>query len=256
MTYISISGRRHQRLQTENQILRSTQALVQGDGNGTTLHCGQIEGNPSLTRNNNDVLLEGHLLHVTPQWREKARDLAQMAYRDYSAGTPRPSHIHVLTRLNVLDAMARNATALGFSVKGLCSDELVSPFNQAGPGLPWTGKLFSSCPESLRPTPIQRAIIHHPWIDLLPIPRLRDNILLAMRDGVLDDDELCGDLLSLDDGRGETASLIVWADSWDPRAWEASIPFLRKWGWLLSGCRELWVATSEWREKRGECRLR
>lgn len=42
---------------------------------------------------------------------------------------------------------------------------------------------------------------------------------------------------------------------YDPRAWEATVPFLRKWGWVVRECRELLVSTNYWREKRGEKRL-
>jgi hypothetical protein len=97
--------------------------------------------------------------------------------------------------------------------------------------------LLDSCPITLRPTQIQKDIIHHPWIDLFPIPQLRDNLLVAMNAGLLDDDELCADLLRVrdcDDG----LQLLVWGGSWDIRGWEANTAFL-KWGWLMKGCPEL-----------------
>jgi Domain of unknown function (DUF3425) len=148
--------------------------------------------------------------------------------------------------------VARNAAALGFPTEGLCHDDMVSPFNQQGPHLPCSSIPLSSCPESLRPTGLQLTVMHHPWIDLFPIPHLRDNVLRAASAGFFDEDELCADLVNLDDGQGERPSLIVWGAPWDPRGWEATVPFLRKWGWLTQGCPEIWEATNFWREKRGE----
>ncbi|KAL2686748.1 hypothetical protein Neosp_004289 [[Neocosmospora] mangrovei] len=177
------------------------------------------------------ILAQGYLLLPTTDRRAKARLFASSAYNDYSSGLPQPGYLPALTHLNVLDAMARNAAAIGISIKGLCRDDLISPFNTYGPSAPSAGEIAAACPATLLPTLIQRTIIHHPWIDLIPIPQFRDNVLLAVAAGVMDEDELCADMLSLDDGRGENASLIVWAGSWDLRGWEASVPFLRKWGW-------------------------
>lgn len=175
----------------------------------------------------------------------------RQAYQDYAMHAPRPTYLPLLVRLNVLQAIARNATALGFSAEGLCNDDLVSPFNIQGPGRPGAPGP-ASWPRDLQPTALQVALTHHPWIDLLPVPALRDNALRAAAAGVIDEDELCGDLLDVVDGTTEKASLIVWGESWDIRAWEASIPFLRKWGSLLRGCPEIVESTNYWRSRRGE----
>ena len=203
---------------------------------------------------------QGCSLLPTSERRKEARILVQEVYTNYRSGTPRLNSLNIVTRLNVLDAFACNAIILGFTIEGLCRDELISPFNQHGPSLlPWEGPgavLLDSCPVTLRPTQTQKDIIHHPWIDLLPIPRLRDNVLLAMNAGLLDDDELCADLLSVREARGDGAQLLVWGGSWDIRGWEANLSFLRKWGWLMRGCPELCQATNEWRGRRGEKKLR
>jgi hypothetical protein len=79
-------------------------------------------------------------------------------------------------------------------------------------------------------------------------------MLMHMEAGLVDDDELCADLLLVDDPRDLSSkpSLIVWGESWDSRAWEANPAFLRKWGFLLRGCSEILEGTNYWREKRGE----
>lgn len=208
-----------------------------------------VAGNHGITQE------EGYLLLPSQERRMKAQLFALKLRKYYRDGIAQPAYLPTLTRLNVLDAMARNAAAIGLNIKGLCCDDFISPFNQHGPPAPWISQILASCPATLLPTPTQQAIVHHPWIDLIPIPRFRDNILIAMHTGLIDDDELCADLLRFDGSPGDSPALIVWTDSWDIRGWEASVPFLRKWGWLINGCSDLYLATNEWREKRGEKRL-
>jgi hypothetical protein len=45
-------------------------------------------------------------------------------------------------------------------------EDATSPWNTA------CKPINSSCPASLQPTLVQRTIVHHPWIDLFPIPRM------------------------------------------------------------------------------------
>jgi len=85
---------------------------------------------------------------------------------------------------------------------------------------------------------------------------MRDNMLNGIVAGIFDEDELCADLLNVEDNReDEKPSLIVWGSPWDPQGWEASVAFLRKWGWLINGCLEVLEATNVWRQKRGEKQL-
>ncbi|KAI1776586.1 hypothetical protein F4818DRAFT_411113 [Hypoxylon cercidicola] len=170
----------------------------------------------------------------------------QQAYQDYLLSSPRPTALHMLLQVNVLNALRHNAGTLSISQESLCSDHSLSPFNHQGPYASW-----ESAPPSLRPTPLQTATHHHPWIDLFPFPQLRDNVIRAA--GSIDEDELCLDLVDIDEN--EKPNLIVWGSPSDPRAWEATVPFLRKWGFVLRGCRELLDATNHWRETRGEKRL-
>ncbi|KAH8648984.1 hypothetical protein BGZ60DRAFT_422771 [Tricladium varicosporioides] len=114
----------------------------------------------------------------------------------------------------------------------------------------------SSIPPNLLPTPTQLAVIHDPWIDLLPCPQMRDNLILA--DGNYDEEELCGDLVGgLYEGFDEVEckGIMVWGEPWSPTGWEATEGFVRKWGWILRGCHEAVQATNYWRSKRGEEKL-
>ena len=185
------------------------------------------------------------------------RRLTQQAIAEYVSGSLRPGRLPALIQVNVFNALARNAAALCVSEDWLLC-EAISPFSLQGPGLgPLAVALTSSpsCPDSLRPTALQLSVPHHPWIDLLPIPHLRDNIIHAAGvSAVCDEDNLCYDMVEVS-SESDKASLIVWGEPWDPRGWEASVAFLRKWGGLLKGCPEILEATNYWRQKRGDTRL-
>ncbi|CRK23280.1 hypothetical protein BN1708_013652 [Verticillium longisporum] len=195
-----------------------------------------------------------HSTHAPlPDTRQKCEmALILDTFQDYSLNAPRPSQLQLLIRLNVLDGLARNAEALGFPVKGLCADEFISPFNYQDGHRPSSQP---SHPESLSPTAPQRTVRHHPWVDLFPLARLRDNILRGLDSGTIDEDELCSDLLNVEDTNWSDVkkpSLILWGEPWDIKGWEASAAFLRKWGWITQGCPELIEGTDYWRRIRGE----
>lgn len=155
-------------------------------------------------------------------------------------------------RANVFLALLRNTQILGFD--DCCTDDdAVSPFNKQGP-------LLSSpnCPATLRPTPLQVSVEHHPWIDLFPCPRMRDNFLRAVLlhgEDSFDEYDLCHDMVDVGGGTGD-ATIIAWTDTWSPSGWEVTALFLRKWGWLLYGCVEMQAGTNAWRQRRGLGRLR
>ncbi|KAF5535759.1 alcohol dehydrogenase [Fusarium mexicanum] len=180
---------------------------------------------------------------------ERLRNLIRQSLEDYSLQTLRPSNLHIIIRLNVLNAIADNATVIGFPKESLCRDEFISPFYQIGP----IQTPSPSCPTSLQPTSLQRSTAHHPWIDLFPFPNFRDNVLRRMQKGLFDDDELCGDLLGVEGGGvGEQPSLLVWTVAWDAKGWEVNAAFLNKWGGLIEDCPEIMESTNYWRTKRGQ----
>jgi hypothetical protein len=49
--------------------------------------------------------------------------------------------------------------------------------------------------------------------------------------------------------------LISWAEPWDIDGWEMTEAFVRKWGVLLRGCRDVIEAPNKWRRLRGEAEL-
>ncbi|KAK1450352.1 hypothetical protein CMEL01_07688 [Colletotrichum melonis] len=183
---------------------------------------------------------------------------AEGAYEDYMRGRPCTDYLTTLVRVNVFHAFVRNAKALSFNKEWLTYDA-ISPFNKAGPDL-GRATTSASCPSNMLPTALQLSVEHHPWIDFFPHPRMRDNFLRIVAEhgeDYIDEDEMCRDVVDVGAGAGvEDAALIVWGEPWDPRGWEATEPFLRKWGWLLDGCTEMLEGTNYWREKRGLRKLK
>jgi hypothetical protein len=105
-------------------------------------------------------------------------------------------------------------------------------------------------PPLLQLTLPQRTVKHADWIDNIPHPVWRDNLILAA--GTYDKDDLCDDVVGgLWDGfpHPECAfrSVIAWSPSWDYSRWEISEGFCNKWGWSLKRCGGLLEASSRWR---------
>jgi Domain of unknown function (DUF3425) len=182
------------------------------------------------------------------------RNYQTEAYAQYLSGSPRADQLLTLTQFNVFRALLSNMSTLGFGLTWLCEDA-ISPFNKPDWSSSASLRLADPALRGLRPTLLSHQIEHHPWIDLWPFPRMRDNALRALERG-WDDTDLCIDLVEFCVGLGkERCNLIVWGDPFDPRQWEMTTGFVMKWGWLVRGCRELFESTNLWREQRGEKRI-
>ncbi|KAL3475995.1 hypothetical protein BJX99DRAFT_270806 [Aspergillus californicus] len=169
-----------------------------------------------------------------------------------------------VTRLNVLRALNSNLQLLGYSPCDV-HDDAQSRFTINNP--PQRERCPRICeevlPPALRPTIIQRTVPHHPWLDLIPFPQMRDTLILAQ--DWIDDEQLCHDMcghraaeaktgfrdLGMRKAIGETG-MLVWQDPWDPSGWEVTETFVRLWGWTLYGCWDLVDSTNAWRARRGE----
>ncbi|KAF4150977.1 hypothetical protein CNMCM6069_004802 [Aspergillus lentulus] len=164
-----------------------------------------------------------------------------------------------VTRLNVLRALHTNLEVLGYRPSDI-EDDAQSTFTVERPSRhPDRDIIEAKLPSALRPTVIQRTIPHHPWLDLIPFPCMRDTLILAQ--DFIDDEQLCQDMSgrgsplvqqsNLDAGIGETG-ILVWKDPWDPSGWEVTKVFIQRWGWTLRNCPELLRSTNAWRRYRGE----
>lgn len=111
-------------------------------------------------------------------------------------------------------------------------------------------------PPSLQETWFQQTTPHDMWLDVIPSPRLRDNIL-SYGDFVSEDD-FCVDVMGgLFEGFDdiELNGILVWGEPWSETGWEVTQGFVKKWGFLLKGCDALIEATNKYRTARGEDRL-
>jgi len=50
----------------------------------------------------------------------------------------------------------------------------------------------------------------------------------------------------------EHHGVVIWSPPWHVSGWEVSEGFWLKWGWSLTGCREILEATNLRRKERGE----
>jgi hypothetical protein len=129
-------------------------------------------------------------------------------------------------------------------------------------------------PPSLERTQLQLDTPHELWIDCIPVPTLRENIITYLKDNPLGLTELHADLLGrvcpnvmtllkkhqiklpldrrlrlLDD---REPGMVVWDNPWSADGYEITSAFAKKWGFLLQGCDTLFEATNRWRVLRGE----
>ncbi|RFU75301.1 hypothetical protein TARUN_6938 [Trichoderma arundinaceum] len=165
-----------------------------------------------------------------------------------------------LVHNNIIRGLIANASLLNYPWSTICQDDSLSGYCTPAPNLDLSMR-SSSLPSSLQPTSIQHKEMHHPWLDLVPSPRFRDNIirrLAAPSQGWDFETELCEDLT----GAGKLQlscsrpGFMLWGEnSWDTRNWEVTEEFARKWPDIIDGCSDLIASTNNWRKKRGESRL-
>ncbi|TVY59675.1 hypothetical protein LSUE1_G007279 [Lachnellula suecica] len=114
----------------------------------------------------------------------------------------------------------------------------------------------ATAPPCLLPTALQKSTAHEAWIDIIPYPTLRDNIL--RNQDSIDADELCSDFLGgMYEGLSEVQhrGMVLWGEPWDGAGWEISEGFARKWARLLRGCGDVIAASNEVEGGQGEVRL-
>ncbi|KIA75584.1 hypothetical protein HK57_00643 [Aspergillus ustus] len=174
-----------------------------------------------------------------------------------SSPSPRSDLLLHLIQFNFIKALVQNMAVLGLASEQLDDDDAISPFKMSGPwplaaeqGYYHYHDDDEYLPPSLRATAIQRTIPHHPWLDLLPIPQMRDNLILAGES--YDELQLCLDMKGHGRVHPEQTGIIVWRDPWDADGWEVTESFARSWGWVLQGCWDLARSTNSWRARRGE----
>ncbi|KAJ5972723.1 uncharacterized protein N7479_002641 [Penicillium vulpinum] len=172
--------------------------------------------------------------------------LERTARQYHMLGSPRTDLLLHLIQFNFTRALMENTAILGLTSDQL-HDDAISPFNTIGP---WQYDFESRLPPSLQPTMIQRSIPHHPWLDLLPVPSMRDNLIRA---GDFEEEtQLCLDMKGSGNEHSGRTGIIVWSDPWDPAGWEVTESFARSWSWVIKDCLDLAHSTNRWRAQRNE----
>lgn len=160
-----------------------------------------------------------------------------------------PDHLITLLQYNALRGGMINSQLLygpNADQESECSAESVLlPPPPSLREIPWT----------LYPTHLQQTVAHEKWIDIVPHPVWRDNMIRAS--GSFDEDDLWSDCIGgLFEGfpgsEIEKRGVILWSPPWHPSGWEISEGFARKWGWTLKGCRDVVDASNKRRMERGE----
>lgn len=143
--------------------------------------------------------------------------------------------------------------------------------------------LSGNIPVSLAPTQIQKNVPHSAWINIIPFPRVRDNII--MWHDHFDHWEFLYDMVGLfadagtlsvpprkhlgsaiekpwvdhpadiDDPLAEYKGAIVWGAPYLQESWEFSAAFLQKWAWMFEGYEEIVHMSNNWRRERGAAPL-
>ncbi|KAF2024104.1 hypothetical protein EK21DRAFT_104909 [Setomelanomma holmii] len=166
-------------------------------------------------------------LHIISQ-------LESAAKAAYAAGSPRTDLILSLNQLNILQALTANIEVLGFTASDM-HDDALSSFSSAGTFNSSYTTTIPILPTALTPTLVQLTIPHHPWLDLIPLARLRDNLILADAAHLLDDAALCHDLCGQQSAIDGISGVIVWRYPWNPSGWEVTRTFLERWGLGVEG---------------------
>ncbi|KAH7029818.1 uncharacterized protein B0I36DRAFT_326394 [Microdochium trichocladiopsis] len=199
-----LQNRLNQRALYERRKMRGTKTLAtkqaQPRFNAADVFPGDTEGTRLLTR---ICFLNHEASH------QQTINLARQALHEYLSKSYDLGRLASLVRLNVFFAWQDNARMLGFSDIWL-SEDIVSPFcaevvlpreaDSAKHGGEVHGQ-YDTLPVALRPTPTQKKFPHHPWVDVIPHPQLRDNIIVALAQGrngsEVDEFELCHDLIEV-----------------------------------------------------------
>lgn len=163
---------------------------------------------------------------------------------------------------------------LGLTEELLCEDESTSPFFRFSANSvdgATSQKLISSVKNTfrtlkpdLRPISEQITMKHHPYIDILPFPTLRKNLISCSSD--FDEDGFFDDMLTgllCWGGAGVTRAdraistgQVSTGTPWDSRSWEATEWFLKKYWGLLGGEEGELVRQSQWwRIMRGDTEI-
>lgn len=152
---------------------------------------------------------------------------------------------------NVMQAVVANCQHLEVDTQTLRSgNPITTPQQTRG-----------AIPASLVPIKQQHVVTHDPFIDAIPHPRFRYNVLRYIASRQVDTQRLGACLrrsgtLSTVGGKQMRDGLIVWSNPESIQNWELSEAFVMNWSCFLEGCEDWIEASNWWRQRRGESPLK
>lgn len=181
-----------------------------------------------------------------------------------------PDSYHLpMAELALLRAFGRIGKRLGLGLGALWELGARSPFvvetsaagDKAPPSQPQSPSQSQQrvlqLPQHLRPTRTQSTVPHHPVLDFLPWPVVRDRLITVL--SLPDEARPCGGggggasmaLVQFSYDMEHTAEGIrIWGgDVYDPRAWEVGQVLFEKWWFVFD--REVVEQSNSWRRLRG-----
>lgn len=89
-----------------------------------------------------------------------------------------------LTQYSLMRALVQNASILGLDAFLFLDDDALSPWTSSHP-------YPTLAPHDLSPTPVQLSTPHHPYLDVIAPPSIRDNVLLSSLEESIEDQLCC-----------------------------------------------------------------
>ncbi|KAI1082917.1 hypothetical protein F5B20DRAFT_489240 [Whalleya microplaca] len=181
-------------------------------------------------------------------------------HQQYLSSFPSPYMSNIrIDIVCVVAALQENCLQLGITEHMVCSSNTESPFYRPGAlqsrnpvGLmESTRRLFQTVKPDLRPSETQIVQKHHPYIDVIPFPDIRD-ALIRMGADINEDDFFVDYLSGLRCWGGAGGGTSGTGTPWDMRSWDASPWFLAKWKHVVGEDGALARQSSWWRDLRGE----
>ena len=187
-----------------------------------------------------------------------------------TAADPYTNNLRIET-VCIIAALHNLGMHVGITEETLCADTSLSPFFRSSTEsaddmvkanmICTAQRIFKTLKPDLRPNSEQITVEHHPYIDILPFPTLRKNLIIHQEE--IDGDEFFHDMLTglvcwggagigMKDREASTGYAST-GTPWDVRSWEARVWFLNKYWALLGGEDGELVRQSEWwRSMRGD----
>ncbi|KAJ5594981.1 uncharacterized protein N7459_001189 [Penicillium hispanicum] len=190
-----------------------------------------------------------------------------------------------LIQFNVFRGLYTNKIALGRRAVAWSPGREPEAFDVSFPASSVLLPIAPGLPGSLDPTQSQRSQVHSAWINMLPFPKMRENMIRW--ESSFDHSEFANDIIGNildpvlffsqpvalasagpmaqrrlimsgtdDELTADRNGLIIWGEPYSPDSWEVTPGFLRKWAWVMEGCEELIESSNRWRRIRGEDPLR